>query len=447
MGAVTAGGSASSRALVQHFAGGGLHTHRSIESTMSIAFHRAALAAAVFSSPVPAQGPVFQTPGMPQVPANYASQGTADSGQTNRFSSVFNPAFSFVVDFLADYENPSGASDDGVELDMRALELGAQSWVDPDAWAYFVAATDGESLNVEEAAVHYVGLGGHDTIRAGRFFVDFGKQMQTHVHELRTVDRPLVLRTFLGDEVKGDGVQWDSWTTAGDNAAVRWSIGVFGNLLPEESDDFDSAAQAEASIADRKDPEDLNFTARLTGFTDVGQNGVLQLGASARALPSYAFTFEPSGSVADDLSNTVFGVDATYGWTSDSGLSGWTVGGEYLFDTGDTFASIDDSGTPADPTDDVVGASSDDLHGFYLFVDWAWDKSHSVGVQYSQVELPETDTPDASEITAYYTRMFSEYHRLRFAATGFDRDDGEDAVGFAVQYTAFVGAHGHGVNW
>jgi hypothetical protein len=61
--------------------------------------------------------------------------------------------------------------------------------------------------------------------------------MQTHLHELRTIDRPLVLRTYLGSEVKGDGVQWDDWTSFGESTAVRWSIGVFGNLLPEAEDD------------------------------------------------------------------------------------------------------------------------------------------------------------------------------------------------------------------
>lgn len=394
-----------------------------------------------------AQGPAFQTPGMPRVAANTAPPASTDASQASRFSSVFNPAFSFIVDALADHQSFSGDSQDGFDMKLRTLELAAQSWVDPDAWAYFVAASDGETLNVEEAAVHYTGLGGHHTLRAGRFFVDFGKQMQTHVHELRTTERPLVLRTFLGEEVKGDGVQWDSWTSVGDTTAVRWSIGAFGNLLPEESEDFDPATQAAPSVNERKDVGDLNFTARLTGFTDVGDHGVLQLGASARMLPDYAFTYEPSAAEARGLDNTVFGFDATYGWTDDTGLRAWTFGGEYLLDTGDTYASIDDAGTPSDTSDDSVTGVSKDLGGFYVYGDYAWDKSNSVGLQYSQAELPADGAPDVSETTAYYTRMLSEFHRLRFEFTAVDADAGEDSLRFALQYTAFVGAHGHGVNW
>src|SRR5262245_20325090 len=121
---------------------------------------RTASAVAVFGIDALAQGPAFQTPGMPS--GAYAQQGSGtDSGQANRFSSVFNPAFSFVVDALADETHFSGMSDDGTHLELRSLEMGAQSWVEPSAWAYFIAASDGDTLNVEEAAIHYTGLGGN----------------------------------------------------------------------------------------------------------------------------------------------------------------------------------------------------------------------------------------------------------------------------------------------
>lgn len=389
-----------------------------------------------------AQGPVFQTPGMPQVPTTYAQSGGADAGQANRFSSAFNPAFSFVIDALGDYLAEDDAKD-GANLELRTLEVASQAWVDPSAWAYFVAALEDENLAVEEAAVHYTGLGGNHTLRAGRFFVDFGKQMQTHVHELRTVDRPLVLRTFLGEEVKGDGVQWDSWTSVGDTAAVRWSIGVFANLLPEADEDAGGPAP---SVADRKDAGDLNFTARVTGFGDAGENGTLQLGASARVIPQYAESFDPDGdgplgNEIEDLESTVYGLDATYGWVGDSGLERWTFGAEYLLNTGDTTPLLDAGETT------LVAVDDDEQGGFYVFGDWQWDRQNSVGVQWSQVELPLDGSPDANEIDVYYTRSFSEFHRLRFAITQSDVDDGADSTRFAIQYTAFVGAHGHGVNW
>ncbi len=403
------------------------------------------------AAPLCAQGAAFQTPGMPvyppsPAPANPSAPGQ-DMSQANRFTSAFNPAFSFVVDALASYATTDGTRNDGADLELRTLEMGAQAWVDPKAWAYFLAATDGETLNVEEAALHYTGLGGNSTLRAGRFFIDFGKQMQTHVHELRTIERPLALRAYLGDEVKGDGLQWDDWTPVGEESVVRWSLGAFRSLLPAESEDFDPSTSASPSVADRKRLGDFNFTARVTGFRDVGEHGILQLGASARFIPDYSFTFEPSGDARSGLSNTVWGLDATYGWTDDTGLRKWTFGGEFLIDTGDNGSTITDVGGDGDPTNDTVSVLDRSVNGFLAFADYAWNAYNSAGLQYSRIELPDAARSSDAESTAYFTHQFSEFHRLRLEASQLDSEAGEDSTRFAIQYTAFVGAHGHGVNW
>ncbi|MFT5286895.1 MAG: hypothetical protein ACI8TQ_003070, partial [Planctomycetota bacterium] len=190
-----------------------------------------------------AQATQFTSPGMPTFGTR-----ELESTQATRFSNEFNPAFSFIIDAVSDYQNFNGGTPDGVNAELRVLELGAQSWIDPTAFGYFIAATDGEFLAIEEAAIHYVGFEGNSTLRAGRFFIDFGKQMQTHVHELRTVERPLALRALLGEEVKGDGVQWDSWAPVGDGTLVRWSIGAFSSLLPEENE---FVTEFESSVGER----------------------------------------------------------------------------------------------------------------------------------------------------------------------------------------------------
>jgi len=398
------------------------------------------------AAPSLAQQPAFTTPGMAQTPmvSRPAPQPTAESsGQSDRFDSVFNPAFSFIIDAVADSLHPDDdAAEDGLGLELRVLEIGAQAWVDPLAWAYFIGATDGETIAIEEAAIHYKGLGGNTTIRAGRFFVDFGKQMQTHVHELRTLERPLVLRTYLGEEVKGDGLQYDGWTGVGDATAVRWSVGAFASLLPEsELED----GVPEISVAERKDAGDLNFTARLTAFTDIGTNGVFQAGVSGRFIPDASA--ELNGSEATGLDSSVYGLDLTYGWTSDDAQRALTTGAEFLLNSGDTSSTIDDAGTPDDPTDDtLLGFDDESQTGWYAFVDWAWNQKHSIGLQYSTVELGAD--LDAAEAEVYYTRLFSEYHRIRLVASSYDTDieDG-DSLRFAIQYTVTVGAHGHGINW
>lgn len=396
-----------------------------------------------FTVPLWPQGPVFQTPGTPMIPRNPSE--AAESGQADRFASVFNPAFSFIVDAAADYVDFDQTSDDsGFDADLRVLEAAAQAWVDPNAWAYFVGAADEEELTIEEAAIHYVGLG-KSTIRAGRFFVDFGKQMQIHAHELRTLVRPLVLRAYLGEEVKGDGAQWDHWLPVGDEAALRWSLGVFADLLPEEAE-FPSGGVTQ-EVDERKDFGDLNFTARVTAFTDVGESGMFQVGASARAIPDYTAVDEANGLTTTGLDNTVYGTDLTYGWTDETGLRRLTLGIEGLLASGDTGFDVTDPDAMPGTGDETLAVLDDSVFGYYGFVDYAWNRYNSAGVQYSAAEIPDAAGSDAAELELYYTRWFSEFHRLRFVVVAIEDDTSEDAFRLALQYTGIVGAHGHGINW
>jgi hypothetical protein len=386
--------------------------------------------------PASAQGAAFRTPGMPGF-GRGADATQLEATQSSRFSSVFNPALFFTVDAHGDWQNVGGNSpDDGARLELRSLELGAHAWVDPNAWAYFNASTEGEELAVEEAALHYVGFDSSSTLRAGRFFVDFGKQMQSHVHHLRTTERPLVLRAYLGEEVKGDGLQWDHWVPIGEGTVLRWSVGAFQSLLPEEDELFPDDTR---SVADRKGFGDLNYTARVTAFADVSERATLQVGASARLIPDYSIEFAAFGDVERGLSSRVYGVDVTYGHVDDTAQKGWTTGLEYLVNAGDNGGENTMAG--------AVTIFDRALHGFYVFADYAWDVFNSAGVQYSGIQVPDARQTRSAEIELYFTHRLSEYQRLRLSLMGTEMEAGRDSVRAVLQYTAALGAHGHGINW
>ena len=383
-----------------------------------------------------AQGSPFEAPGQ----SSYSKL-----GQTTRFSTDFNPALGFVLDAFADWADPEDAGEDsGFDLAVRLLEFNAAAFVDPNAWAYVVIAAHGEDgaldeIAVEEAAVEYIGFDGNTTVKAGRFFVDFGKQMQAHAEELRTLERPFVLREYLGDELAGDGVQLDWWTPAGDASVVRFSIGAFASLLGEGHAHGDEAAdEPETHVPDRKDVDELSLTARLTGMTDVGANGTLQLGTSLRYVPEFHAEFDTLE--ADGLSNLVYGADLTYGWADDTGQRKLTLGAEALLFSGDLAVEVDD---PLVPT--LLTVVDDDVFGYYGFVDYGWDAQRSAGVQFSQAELPEDPGADASELDFYYTHHLTEYRRVRVGVTLGDGLDDETRA--YVQFTNFFGSHAHGINW
>jgi hypothetical protein len=392
-----------------------------IHSTLRLTLVILALAA-----PAAAQQRSVISPGMPQ----------QSSGQLDRFSRDFNPAISLAFDAVADYLKVDGDSEDGFGMEMRTMEVLAAAWVDPSVWVYATVASEGSELSVEEASLQYLGLGDAYTLRVGRFFSDFGKQMQAHVHDLRTIERPLVLREYLGSELTGDGVQFDHWLPVGDETLVRYSVGAFQDLSQEEP----SGGTLAPVQADRKKAQDLNFTGRLTALRDAGTNGQVQLGASTRVIPQLAYEDEQSGDSSNPSSNVVWGLDFTYGWVDDTAISSWTFGGEWLMADGALSADYD-TGTSS------VDVYRDTATGFYAFVDHGLNIRDSIGLQFSQAELTGRGAGTAKEYDAYFTRMLSEFFRLRFAVTYAEYDNAPDSVRAAIQLVGFVGPHDHGVNW
>lgn len=367
-------------------------------------------------------------------------------GQTTRFDNEFNPAVSFVIDVIADYLSESGG-DDGVDLDLRRIDLLVADWVDPNAFAWITLAYESDEFELDEAAIEYIGLPSRNTLRFGRFFVDFGKQMQAHIEELRTIERPLVLRDFLGDELAGDGVQWDYWNPVGDTTMLRYSVGAFGSLASGHDHGAEEDPEAEVIVPNRKDVDQLNFTARVTALTEVGENGNFQFGGSGRLIPEFAFEYDPSELYQEGYSNSVFGIDATYGWQNDTGIRNFTTGFEYLWNTGDLDAELDDAGTPGDTTDDALVVDDGTRTGYYAFVDYGWSQKSSAGTQYSRRQANTSDKAERGELDSYYTHHLSEFLRLRAGVTFASDEAGPDSTRFAIQLTSFVGPHGHGLSW
>lgn len=372
----------------------------------------------------------------------------AQFGQTTRFDNSFNPAISLMADVIADFVAFDGPTNDGVDLNLRRVDVLLADWIDPSAYIWTTIAYEEEEIRLDEAAIEYVALPGNHTVRAGRFFVDFGKQMQAHIEQIRTIDRPLVLRDYLGEELGAEGLQWDSWSSMGDETLMRYSVGAFTDISGgghAHGGEIDEGT--EIHVADRKGAEDFGFTGRLTALTEIGDYDSFQVGASVRLLPSFAFESEASELELAGQSNVVYGVDVTYGWVAADGIKSWTVGAEVLMFDGDLSAELDDNGTPGDITDDSLVVFNDQVFGSYAFVDRGWSQRDSAGLQFSTIEEPEVGTARVSELDVYYTRRLSEFLRLRFGATLRDVEGGEDSARLAIQLTGFIGPHGHGLNW
>ncbi|MHC4262071.1 MAG: hypothetical protein ACYSWX_06095 [Planctomycetota bacterium] len=404
-----------------------MHHCSLFRSTLTLPITIATLAATAH-----AQGPAFQSPGI----SPYSQR-----GQVNRFSTEFNPAIGGVIDGLIEYDD---ADRDRWDAYLRLIEINASAYVDPDLWAWVVLTAEGEDAapEVEEAGAEYLGFDSNVTIKAGRFFLDFGKQMQFHVEELRTFRRPLVLREYLGEELGGDGVQVDWWTPLGDNTPFRVSAGMFGSLFDAHDHEGEELGlEPEGAAGPREDLTDLSFTARMTVMHELSESQTIQAGASWRYLPEYTLAAEDGSAEADGLSNSVYGLDLTWGWTGETGVERALLGSEFLWYDGDLSGEFDD---PNNPT--VIEVANGTAAGFMVYADYAWNQNWSAGVQYSEAEMLEGGT-DSSELDFYLTWHQTEFRRLRLGTIHTETDGEGDSSLVYLQATAFLGSHTHAINW
>lgn len=348
-----------------------------------------------------------------------------------------------VLDTEVRWIDADESDEDGLELNLRTLELGANGWLTPDAWLYgSLAVHDGE-VELEEAALHYHGLGDDSALRAGRFYLDFGRQMQRHVDELPYPDRPLVLRTYLGDEVAGNGLELAHTVRPSASSELRLSLSAFDSLAPDEDHGHghEGEDEPEVSAPDRGDLDELSYGLRLTHLVETSDHAAFQWGLSARRVGAFGLGDEDADLAVEDLANTIYGADVGYGWREGAHGAGWSIGAEWLLASGDLAGEVvDDGGGPE------LEIFDDEVQGHYLWIERLFDHDRAAGILWSVVEPLEDGADDARELVLYHTRHPAENLRLRFAVSHLEHADGDDELALVVQLTSFLGPHSHGTH-
>ena len=407
--------------------------------------------AAIAQDGAPAKGPVatLESPAMPRI----------YWGQTSRFTNDFNPAIGLALDASIRHSD----EEDGYSVGLDLAEITTQGPLAPNWWGNLVIETNSDEVALTESAIYYTGLGERSALRGGKFFVDFGKQMQQHVHDLAMPNRPAVLREYLGYELAGEGIQFDHWSPLSDETAFRFSVGLFGEMGAHDHsgeghgdhgdhDDHggEEHGEVEMHIEDYRDLADLTLTARATAMTNVGSTGVLQVGASLKTIPDFAY--EGAGEddtgaeiefEAEGLDQSITGFDITYGWANEDGSKGWNIGAEFIRAEGALGAEIEDDELATVNLAVVDGSAQ----GYFAFVEHDLDGDNEIGVMVSTFEHIEESDVEETETSIYWNHWANEYARIRLAAVHRENDEGEDSQAIVVQLTGYVGAHGHPYNW
>jgi len=84
--------------------------------------------------------------------------------------------------------------------ELREVEIGFQSALDPYSSAKVFAALEDGEVDVEEAYLYYAALPGHVRVDAGKFRQTIGELNRWHLHALPEDEYPLVIRRYAGEE-------------------------------------------------------------------------------------------------------------------------------------------------------------------------------------------------------------------------------------------------------
>lgn len=381
------------------------------------------------------------------------------SGGAAQAAGDFNPEISLILDGrYTRYDNDSayelpgfmlggeaGRGETGFKLGHNELVLSAN--VDDMFYGKLTSVLhdhDGETaVELEEAWIETLGLGGGATIRAGRFFSGIGYLNDQHPHSWDFTDAPLIYRGLFGDAIRDDGVQL-SWVAP---TALYLKLGA----------ELTRGAQFPAAGAANDGAGAYALFAKIGG--DVGASHSWQFGLShwsAEVVGRTAGAHAHGAAVAEiptfSGDSAVSGVDLVWKWAPNGNASerNLKLQAEYFVRDEEGTVVMDD-GSAAPESSSYDGTQS----GWYAQAVYQFMPRWRVGLRYDQLDSDnrgsdalvlaeaglddEGHTPRRSTVMLDYSR--SEYSRIRLQYARDDSyEDGDNIV--MLQYIMSLGAHG-----
>lgn len=339
-----------------------------------------------------------------------------------------------VVGTLSEDKPGDAVEDDGLDrFSVREIELNIGHDIDPyarlDATITF---SDFEDVDIEEAYASYSDLPFDIWGRIGRLRLPIGLSNPKHRDQLFSVDEPLMIRRFLGNEgLFRTGVEFSRFLpTFSDKLTqqVRWGMteggaGEGGTIFGES----------------RQHP---TYFARLRNELALSQSDSLSLGTTFLA---------GSGDAADNETDVMgLGFDAEYQHKF----------GQYRTLTLQAESLLQDRDHPITPFADSQ------VWGYYLLANLRATQRWSFGTRYDFAEVadydpyaltgrnPEDDpwnlfrpspNDDESSISAWITFHQSEFAQWRLQYDHLDYANGLDDDQLRLQATFSVGWHQHAI--
>jgi len=295
----------------------------------------------------------------------------------------------------------------------REVELSLFGQVDPYAYAEVrVEAGEGvrgaeATVNLAEASVTMLTLPFGTQAKLGQMRNRFGYTNMIHEHDLPWIDRPNVLRNFLG----GEGL-----TERGVEVTIVPDLPFYLEGLAGVFDGDNETAFGRGTL---RVPL---FTGRLRTFLELGDANAMQLGMSVA-----------SGETGEKRRDTLLGWEGRYKYRPEGLLHPLvTVTGEAVYSLRRVNVEVD---TDGDDAIDLIKKREKDRFGWYAGLEVQPFRRWAGGVRYDWSQFPVNPGSERS-VEPYITFWPSEFLRFRLAYKNTDRDhrDGFDANGGSARH-------------
>jgi hypothetical protein len=299
----------------------------------------------------------------------------------NRISQSFNPDISVIGDFLF-HAGKNGENAKQNQFSFRELELAFGSPVDPYGRAdFFIGIEEEEGQwhpHLEEGYFTFDTLPYDLKARAGKFYTAFGKANQMHTHAMPWVDKPVLVRSFFGEEGMSEAGAELSWLVPN-----PWNN--YMELIVQVQNNGNEASFA----ADQSN--DLMYVTHLKNFFDIDNDSSIELGGS--------FATGSNAATAGCHQTNLAGLDLTYKWRpAQQGLyKSLTWMSELLFSQKEQGAA------------DTVNS-----HGYYSSLEYQFDRRWSIFGRYDYSQFPDDKNSHENAYSIGLTFAQSEYCFWRF---------------------------------
>ncbi|MBV9080651.1 MAG: hypothetical protein JO102_05990 [Elusimicrobia bacterium] len=312
---------------------------------------------------------------------------------------VFNPAMGLVLDVAASKTTANQSS-----FDFRSAELNLQAAVDPFANLFAVLNATPDGLEVEEAFFMTTSLP-FASIRAGRFFANFGRLPHWHDHELPFVNRTPSLDTFIGGEAQADGIEL--LHLFGTPFFLQGTLGAYNKIGSDNDRLVNNGRDAGRPLGE------FTYLARLFSFLPVSDDLGIDLGISEAFTPKERLidpTTSPSTPV--DMKNSersLAGADLTVRWEPRSeNVYRKLIWGTEVFNN----SEMRDTGA-VDPTLGTEVFARKRAWGGYSYADWRFSRWFSTGPFFDVAENLDDNSIKTRTYGGMINLIPSEFQRIR----------------------------------